>query len=380
MTLFLISSYFVTLTCFAPLLGVQIDTREFVKLVILAYVPHYVVLFTILIAIEDDEDVIEYSLYYILTYLFLFIIVIISAFAASLQGGPVRILPGVPSSLGGFIVLLIFDLLSVVGVMAGAYSRAKFEELESRIKLKINEVKKRKEVMERARTERIGARTFLVIEGDKKLVKKCLKGLARDVLDDVLSGVNNWLLLREVEGVQRLSKFDVEEMCVFAEYVEGKNLKEYIAEKGGVLSEEEAVSLCLRIAKVLKRALDLGIVHRDLKPENVILSKKGEVVVVDWEFSAKLGTKPKALVGTIPYTPPEGREGLISKKYDVYSLGVMLHEMLTGKLPGTTLTLKNKDLEKLLERMIFLDPEKRAEIDEVITSLSQLCSTTSRSG
>jgi len=177
MTLFLISSYFVTLTCFAPLLGVQIDTREFVKLVILAYVPHYVVLFTILIAIEDDEDVIECSLYYILTYLFLFIIVIISAFAASPQGGPARTLPGVPSSLGGFIVLLIFDLLSVVGVMAGAYSRAKFEELESRIKLKINEVKKRKEVMERARTERIGARTFLVIEGDKKLVKKCLKGL-----------------------------------------------------------------------------------------------------------------------------------------------------------------------------------------------------------
>jgi len=196
----------------------------------------------------------------------------------------------------------------------------------------------------------------------------------------VLGGVNNWFLLREVEGVQRLSKFDVEEMCVFAEYVEGKNLREYIAEKGGVLSEEEAVSLCLRIAKVLKRALDLGVVHRDLKPENVILSKKGEVVVVDWEFSAKLGTKPKALVGTIPYIPPEGREGLISKKYDVYSLGVMLHEMLTGKLPGTTLTLKNKDLEKLLERMISLDPEKRAEIDEVITSLSQLCSTTSRSG
>jgi hypothetical protein len=226
--------------------------------------------------------------------------------------------------------------------------------------------------------ERIGARTFLVIEGDKKLVKKCFKGLSQDVLDDVLSGVNNWLLLREVEGVQRLSKFDVEEMCVFAEYVEGRNLREYIAEKGGVLSEEEAVSLCLRIAKVLKRALDLGIVHRDLKPENVILSKKGEVVVVDWEFSAKLGTKPKALVGTIPYTPPEGREGLISKKYDVYSLGVMLHEMLTGKLPGTTLTLKNKDLEKLLERMIFLDPEKRAEIDEVIMSLSQLCSTISR--
>ena len=175
LTLFLISSYFVTLTCFAPLLGVQIDTREFVKLVILAYVPHYVVLFTILIAIEDDEDVVECSLYYILFYLFLFIIVIILAFVESPRGGPALTLPGVPSSLGGFIVLLIFDLLSVVGVMAGAYSRAKFEELESRIKLKINEVKKRKEVMERARTERIGARTFLVIEGDKSSSRSALK-------------------------------------------------------------------------------------------------------------------------------------------------------------------------------------------------------------
>jgi serine/threonine protein kinase len=126
---------------------------------------------------------------------------------------------------------------------------------------------------------------------------------------------------------------------------------------------------------VLKKALSRGIVHRDLKPEHVIISQDGKVTIVDWEFSARLDIKPNVSVGTLDYTPPEGKMGAgelkLTENYDVYSLGVMLLEMLTGK-PYGTFALKNENLRKLLEEMTSSEPKNRVNIDKVIKSLKQM--------
>jgi serine/threonine protein kinase len=254
---------------------------------------------------------------------------------------------------------------SLAGVAASIYSGIGIEEWKER------------KIRKKIKVERIGKRSFLVIEEGRKFVKKCFKGFGENLLDDVVSGVANWLRLRGVSGVQRLVRLDVDDMCVFAEYVEGKSLREYITERGGVLSEEEAAHICLNIAMVLKEALSRGIVHRDLKPEHVIISQDGKVTIVDWEFSARLDTKPNVSVGTLDYTPPEGKMragGLeLTENYDVYSLGVMLLEMLTGNPnPHITLTLKNENLKKLLEEMTSSEPKNRANIDKVIKSLKQM--------
>jgi len=160
-------------------------------------------------------------------------------------------------------------------------------------------------------------------------------------------------------------------MCIYVEYVEGRNLREFIVEKGGRLSEQEASCIALKIAGVLKKALNRGVVHRDLKPENIIVSKKGDIWVTDWEYSVKLGDEPKAWVGTVPYAP---QDEAVTDKYDVYSLGIILQEMITGRSdPRATITVKNRELGDLMKKMKEVKPENRASIDEVIEVLGKIC-------
>jgi len=215
---------------------------------------------------------------------------------------------------------------------------------------------------------RIGKNTFII---GSSTVEKCFKGLSSDVLEDVARGVTNWLLLRDVVGVPKLNRYDADRMCIHVEYVEGANLREFILGKGGRLSKEEASCIALKIARVMKEALNRGIVHRDLKPENVIVSKNGDIWVIDWEYSVKLGDQPKAWVGTMPYAP---RDRAVTDKYDVYGLGIILQEMTTGRSdPRITLVLENRELGGLINKMKEMEPENRASMDEVIEVLSKIC-------
>lgn len=211
---------------------------------------------------------------------------------------------------------------------------------------------KKQEITKEIKVEKLGERSFLVVENGRKFVKKCFKGFNEEVLDDVFNGIANWLHLRGVDRVQRLVRLDVDEMCVYAEYVEGVNLREYVAKHGGRLGEEKATCVCLEIATVLKKALDKGVIHRDLKPENVIITQDRKITVIDWEFSVRLDAKPRVPIGTLNYIPPEGRDVSELKmpgKYDVFRLGAMLNEMITGK-PYRTLTSRNKILVELVSK------------------------------
>src|SRR5262245_43733307 len=125
------------------------------------------------------------------------------------------------------------------------------------------------------------------------------------------------------------------------EYVDGANLRNVLA-KGG-LAAHEALAIIPQICDALQYAHEEGIVHRDIKPENILLDSKGRVKIADFGL-AKLIDRPRAtftltgsqqIMGTLDYMAPEQRltPQQVDHRADIYSLGVVFYEMLTGELP-----------------------------------------------
>ena len=131
---------------------------------------------------------------------------------------------------------------------------------------------------------------------------------------------------------------DREDRFLVMEFIEGKNLKDLIQEKG-TLSPQNAVDITLRILSALQAAHDKGIIHRDIKPQNVLISEQGIVKVADFGIAriVTMGTlgSGEYVMGTIHYLPPERAvsNGVTTPQSDLYCVGVVLYEMLTGHMP-----------------------------------------------
>ncbi len=124
---------------------------------------------------------------------------------------------------------------------------------------------------------------------------------------------------------------------IVMEYIDGITLKEYI-EMRGVLDWKEVVHFTTQILMALQHAHEHGIVHRDIKPQNIMLLQNGTIKVTDFgiaRFSDKATkTMTEQAIGSVHYIAPEQAKGDVTDgKSDIYSVGVMLYEMLTGKLP-----------------------------------------------
>lgn len=124
---------------------------------------------------------------------------------------------------------------------------------------------------------------------------------------------------------------------IVMEYVDGITLKEYI-EQQGRLDIREAIYFVTQILRALQHAHDKGIVHRDIKPQNIMLLPDGTIKVTDFgiaRFSrSETRTMTDSAIGSVHYISPEQAKGsLTDAKTDLYSVGVVLYEMLTGKLP-----------------------------------------------
>lgn len=124
---------------------------------------------------------------------------------------------------------------------------------------------------------------------------------------------------------------------IVMEYIEGKTLKEYIDENK-VLSNEDIEDFSIQIAQALKCAHSSNIIHRDIKPQNILIDKYSLLKVTDFGIARIASnatiTYTNSILGTVHYISPEQAKGkFVDEKSDLYSLGVVMYEMATGKVP-----------------------------------------------
>ncbi|MBQ9607737.1 MAG: Stk1 family PASTA domain-containing Ser/Thr kinase [Lachnospiraceae bacterium] len=157
---------------------------------------------------------------------------------------------------------------------------------------------------------------------------------------------------------------------IVMELVEGITLKHYI-EKKLRLSVKESISIAIQMAQGLECAHKAGIIHRDVKPQNVIISKDGKVKVTDFGIAkaATSETITSNVMGSVHYTSPEqARGGYSDEKSDIYSLGIVLFEMLTGRVPfdgDTTVTIAIQHIQDAM-------PSPREFVNDVPVSIEQI--------
>ncbi len=124
---------------------------------------------------------------------------------------------------------------------------------------------------------------------------------------------------------------------IVMEYIEGKTLKQLI-KKRGVLSIPETIDIMLQLLDALQVAHDSYIIHRDIKPQNIMIKESGLVKITDFGIAMALNsvelTQTNSVMGSVHYLPPEQASGKGSTiRSDIYSLGILMFEMLTGKMP-----------------------------------------------
>ena len=124
---------------------------------------------------------------------------------------------------------------------------------------------------------------------------------------------------------------------IVMEYVEGKTLKQLLKKRGS-LTLSEAIDIMLQLTDGMAHAHDSYIVHRDLKPQNIMIQDDGQIKITDFGIAMALNstqlTQTNSVMGSVHYLPPEQAAGKgTTIKSDIYSMGIIFYELLTGELP-----------------------------------------------
>ena len=163
---------------------------------------------------------------------------------------------------------------------------------------------------------------------------------------------------------------------IVMELVEGITLKKYI-EKKARLSYKEAVSIAIQVSMGIEAAHNNHIIHRDIKPQNIIISRDGKVKVTDFGIAkaATSNTITSNVMGSVHYTSPEqARGGYSDEKSDIYSLGITMFEMLTGRVPfngETTVAIAIKHIQEEMPSPAEFVPEIPSSVESIVLKCCQ---------
>ncbi len=182
---------------------------------------------------------------------------------------------------------------------------------------------------------------------------------------------------------------------IVMEYVEGITLKTYI-EKKGQLNFKEAISIAIQVGRGIEAAHNKGIIHRDIKPQNIIISTEGKVKVTDFGIAraSSSNTIHADTMGSVHYSSPEqARNGYVDARSDIYSLGIVMYEMVTGRVPfdgDTTVAIALQHLqedmvapsayaadlpismEKIIQKATMKSPDRRyASMEDMLMDLKK---------
>ncbi len=184
------------------------------------------------------------------------------------------------------------------------------------------------------------------------------------------------------------------QLYLVMEYVDGMDIQDYLSLHGGSLSQEHALSITADVLNALAYAHKRGIIHRDIKPANVLLDREGHVKIADFGLAKKFGdnsselttalTSTNVSVGTPDFMAPEmlqvGKK--VDHRADIYAMGVMLYQMLTGvvprglfKMPSVIKPELDARLDGIIEKAMESDPDHRylsaadarSDVDKIIS-------------
>ena len=160
---------------------------------------------------------------------------------------------------------------------------------------------------------------------------------------------------------------------IVMEYVNGKTLKSLI-KKRGALSLSETIDIMLQLTSGIAVAHDSYIIHRDLKPQNVMILEDGRVKITDFGIAVALNsmelTQTNSVMGSVHYLPPEQANGNgATVKSDIYSLGILMYELLTGKLPfkgDNAVEIAIKQMKEKIPSIIAQNPSIPQSVENVV--------------
>lgn len=157
--------------------------------------------------------------------------------------------------------------------------------------------------------------------------------------------------------VDFVEKKETGQLFLIMEYVEGVTLEQYIYGIIGLIPEKEALPIFLKVLDTIEYIHDNGILHLDIKSNNVILQANGEIKIIDLGIASRMSDSTSTGFGTPAYMPPEQSDrGKCGRYTDIFALGIMLFEMLTGRLPYISDNPNHRQASEEIRNQIKYDP------------------------